>query len=248
MSSSPLKCEPAGTATLSTRSAVIACASRLTPRGGLERFASLSAAPGCVACSMPDGRDGGRGGKPFSCASSSRNAWFSVRSAAWSDCSRRISPTRRSTTSRNSASENASSDAASGNVMQRGESRHQPLRNQLAWESAPVADCPVCAVDLIDARVRRYSTRPIRCLSGSALQIGAATRRAVRLLSPGTRPPACHKECDLSSTFRNFGGCQAQQSAQKMSSDAINWRASSRGRTVPPKGPAATHRFLLADQ
>jgi len=152
MSSSPLKREPAGTLALHTRSAVTASRSRLTPRGGFERFASLSAAPGCVACSMPDGRDGGRGGKPFSRATSSRSAWFSVRSptivaccasvplrsAALSDCSRRTSPTRRPTTSRNSASDKASSDAASGNVMQRGESRHQPQRNHLARESAPV--------------------------------------------------------------------------------------------------------------
>ncbi len=81
---------------------------------------------------MPDGRDGGRGGKPFSRAISSRNAWFSARSAVIVACcastlayraalperSRCTSPTRRSTTSRNSASENASSDAASGNDMQ----------------------------------------------------------------------------------------------------------------------------------
>jgi len=69
---------------------------------------------------MPDGRDGGRGGKPFSRATSSRKAWFSVRSAALSDCSRRTSPTRQPTTSGNSASEKASSDAASGNVMHKG--------------------------------------------------------------------------------------------------------------------------------
>jgi len=78
---------------------------------------------------MPDSR---RGGRPFSRATSSRNAWFSARSAtivtccastlackdALSECSRRTSPARRPTTSRNSASEKASSDAASGNDMQ----------------------------------------------------------------------------------------------------------------------------------
>ena len=82
---------------------------------------------------MPDGRDGGRGGNPFSRATSSRNAWFSARSAtivaccastlacraALSECSRRTSPTRRPTTSRRSASDNLSSDAASRNDMQK---------------------------------------------------------------------------------------------------------------------------------
>ena len=80
---------------------------------------------------MPDGRNGGRGGKPFSRATSSRSAWFSARSAmivaccastaarkaALSECSRRTLSTRRPTTPRSSASENPSSDAVSGNDM-----------------------------------------------------------------------------------------------------------------------------------
>jgi hypothetical protein len=83
---------------------------------------------------MPDGRNGGRGGKPFSRATSSRNAWFSVRSAVIVACcasssarraalsawSRRTSPTSTSTSTRNSASERSSTDtdAVSGNGIQ----------------------------------------------------------------------------------------------------------------------------------
>jgi len=87
----------------------------------------LAAAP--PVASMQQRR---RGGNPFSCATSSRNAWFSVRSAAivacctsaplrsavLSDCNRRTSPTRHPTTSPSSASENLSSDAASRNDIQ----------------------------------------------------------------------------------------------------------------------------------
>src|SRR4051812_8601061 len=80
---------------------------------------------------MPEGRDGGRGGKPFSRATSSRNTWFSARSAvivaccassasrraALSDRNRRTSTTSTPTRSRSSASERASSDAVSGSDM-----------------------------------------------------------------------------------------------------------------------------------
>ena len=94
-------------------------------RRGFGRRVPWSAVPGCVACSMPDGRDGGCGGRPFSRATSSRNAWFSVRSAVTVACcasaplrSDPTSVTRALTRSRNSATEKVSSDAASGNDMQ----------------------------------------------------------------------------------------------------------------------------------
>ena len=43
-------------------------------------------------------------------------------------------------------------------------------------------------------------------------------------------------------------GLKAQRSTQKMSSCAMKSRASSIGRTVRPKGPAAVHRSFQADQ
>ena len=128
----PLKREPAGTVALSTRSAVTASRSRLGPRRRRERLLPLPIAPGSVALSMPDGRNGGRGGKPFSRATSSRNAWFSVRSAAIVACwacasarraalsawSRRTSPASTSTGTRRSAGKRSSCDAVAGGGIQ----------------------------------------------------------------------------------------------------------------------------------
>jgi len=120
-----LKREPVDTLTLTTISAVTAFWSCLVPRDDFGRVSLVSSAPGGVACSMPDGRNGGRAGNPFSCVTSSRDAWFLSRNALIVACCalaphRRapISATKAPTKSRNSETENRPSNAASGSDIQ----------------------------------------------------------------------------------------------------------------------------------
>src|SRR4051812_29849564 len=68
---------------------------------------------------MPDGREGGRGGRPFSRATSSRSAWFSAFSAAFAVPRSATFATSVPTSSRSSASDRVSSDALSGSDMRR---------------------------------------------------------------------------------------------------------------------------------
>ncbi len=119
---------------LTTSSAVGASRSRLAPRRRRDRLAALPApvAPP-VAFSIPEGRKGGRGGRPFCRATSAGRACFSTARAAIvaccasaRSCRAALSARRRATTdtsvptrSRNTASEKASSDAAPGDDMHR---------------------------------------------------------------------------------------------------------------------------------
>ena len=86
MSLQPFSREPGGAAALTTTSAVIASRSRVAPRRRCERRLSLPAASGSVAASRPEGRDGGRGGRPSSRATSSRRAWLSARATVIVAC------------------------------------------------------------------------------------------------------------------------------------------------------------------
>ena len=52
----------------------------------------------------------------------------------------------------------------------------------------------------------------------------------------------------LSWTFRIFRHVSHARIAQKMSSDAMNWSASSSGKIVLPNGPALVHRSRHSDQ
>lgn len=49
-------------------------------------------------------------------------------------------------------------------------------------------------------------------------------------------------------TFRIFRHVSHARIAQKMSSDAMNWSASSSGKIVLPNGPALVHRSRHSDQ
>jgi len=120
MSWSPLKRDPGGGAAFTTTSAVTASRSRLVPRRRRDRWPAL---PGPalppVAFSIPEGREGGRGGRPFSRATSSRSAWFSAFSPAFAEPSSATFTSSAPTSSRSSASDKPSSDVVSGDNMGR---------------------------------------------------------------------------------------------------------------------------------
>jgi hypothetical protein len=101
---------------------------------------------------MPEGRDGGLGGKPFSRATSSRSAWFSVRSAVIVACCASTSERRTALSDRNRrnlADQHADEVAQLGKrealrrcgIRQQHperESRPRPQRNLIARQFAPV--------------------------------------------------------------------------------------------------------------
>lgn len=113
-----MKREPSGGAAFTTTSAVTASRSRLAPRRRRDRLPLL---PGPalppVAFSIPEGREGGRGGRPFRRATSSRSAWFSTFSAAFAALSSVTFASSVPTSSRSSASDKVSGDALSGDDM-----------------------------------------------------------------------------------------------------------------------------------
>ena len=78
--------DPAGTLTASTSSRVIRCVSFFGPRGrGAGSLPESGLSP--VAFSMPDGLKGGRGGRFFRRAISSRRSWLSIFSRVFSSLS-----------------------------------------------------------------------------------------------------------------------------------------------------------------
>ena len=92
-----------------------------------------------VTCAMPDGREGGRGGRPFSRATSSRSTWFSAFSATFATPKSATFDTNVPTRSRDSASDKVSSAVLSGGGISK--VNHAPhRRNCLAREPAPLTD------------------------------------------------------------------------------------------------------------
>lgn len=89
----PLKRDPAGGLIRNIFSRLIRFTSSFGPRGFFGRGLSVDTAS--VALSMPDGRNGGRGGRSLRRANSSRSIWLSTFSRAFS--SRRISFSSRRT-------------------------------------------------------------------------------------------------------------------------------------------------------
>jgi len=148
MVSYPLKRDPEGTSTDRTSSRVTRSLSRFGPRR--RRGLPLLRTSCSVTLSMPDGLNGGRGGRFFSRAISSRKSWFSACKAAraisvfssWSPksatCASRL-PSRcdRPTTSRRKASGGSVSDPSSESGLMPYGIRHLPKTQRSCPEICP---------------------------------------------------------------------------------------------------------------